>query len=243
MKAEVIARRLGELSIPLPEGGADKLCRYHEMLMDYNTRIDLTAVTEEDEMLDRHYSDSLAVLKLDGVIQKGASLIDVGTGAGFPGLPLAIARPDLKVTLLDALQKRVAFLDDVAAALKLENVTCLHMRAEDAAHNPLYRERFDIAVARAVASLPVLLEYTLPFVKIGGQALLWKGPAVLDEMRDGLPVAHILGGKLHEPIPTPILGRDWQHFIVPIQKSSATIRQYPRKAGTPQKQPLHIKLK
>jgi 16S rRNA (guanine(527)-N(7))-methyltransferase GidB len=223
------------------EQAAKRFARYHEMLLEYNTRMDLTAVTDADEMLDRHYVDSLSVLNIENALPKGAKLIDVGTGAGFPGLPLAIAREDIHVVLLDALKKRVGFLNDVILDLNLKNVQAVHLRAEDAARLPLYREQFDIGMARAVAALPTLLEYVLPFVKIGGQALLWKGPSVLNELNDGRKVAKILGGTLVEPIPTPISGRDWQHFIVPIQKSFPTLRQYPRKSGTPSKQPLHQK--
>ncbi len=243
MQQQTIYARTLECGIPLTLNAAAQLAHYHEMLLDYNTRMDLTAVTEELEMLDRHYVDSLMALTLKDVIPQGASLIDVGTGAGFPGLPLAIARPDIQVTLMDALKKRVGFLQDVINTLHLQNVKAVHMRAEDGASTPLYRESFDIGVARAVAALPVLLEYVLPFVSIGGKALLWKGPSVQDELEDGQKVAKLLGGTLLSPVPMPISDRDWQHFIVPVKKEFPTPRQYPRKSGTPAKQPLHLKLK
>lgn len=243
MNARQLYDRLSFLSLPVDMAACGKLAHYHAMLLDYNTRMDLTAVTEEMEMLDRHYADSLMPLSLPELFPLGASLIDVGTGAGFPGLPLAIARPDLKVTLLDALQKRVGFLNDVIGALGLYNAQAVHMRAEDAARSPAYRERFDIAAARAVAALPTLLEYTLPFVRVGGQALLWKGPAALCEIPACRPVAHLLGGQLQEPIPMPIAGRDWQHLVLPVNKSSATVRLYPRRSGMPHKQPLQVKVK
>jgi len=242
MNANAIFSRMNACGISISEAAASRIARYHDMLLDYNTRMDLTAVTDPDEMPDRHYVDSLSVLKMPDALPLGARLIDVGSGAGFPGLPLAIAREDLSVVLLDSLKKRVGFLADVISELKLSNVQAVHLRAEDGAHNPLYREQFDVGIARAVAALPVLLEYVLPFVKQGGQALLWKGPGVKAELADGERVAALLGGEVLAPVSMPIQGRDWQHFIIPVRKSFPTPRQYPRKSGTPLKQPLHQNL-
>ena len=147
------------------EPQAEKLCRYYEMLMDWNSRMNLTAITGEDEVLKKHFADSLLPLEL---IPEGANLIDVGTGAGFPGLPIAIARPDVKVTLLDSLNKRIGFLREVCKELDI-NADCIHDRAEDGGRNPALREKFDIAVSRAVARVSPLAEYTVPFVKVGGR--------------------------------------------------------------------------
>ena len=234
-----------ELSCRLTQCGIDhdaslpgKLLTYHRLLMDWNTRMDLTAVTDEDEMIDRHYIDSLMALTIPGLIPASGSLIDVGTGAGFPGMPLALACPQLQVTLLDAQQKRLSFLQAVIDELRLTNVTLVHARAEDGAHQPLHREQYDLAVARAVAPLAVLAEYLLPYVRTGGKALWWKGPALQEEYTQGRRAAFLLGGKAEEPITAAIPGRDWQHLLLPIQKTGKTARQYPRKAGTPGKNPL-----
>ena len=189
-------------------------------------------------MLDRHYIDSLMPLTIQGLIPPRGTLIDVGTGAGFPGLPLALACTELQVTLLDAQQKRLNFLQAVIDALHLSNVTLVHARAEDGAHMPCLREKYDLAVARAVAPLPVLAEYLLPYVRRGGHALCWKGPSVMDEMTAGRRACHLLGGRCSEAIPCPVPGRDWQHMLISMEKCDATPKQYPRKAGTPSKSPL-----
>ncbi|MBQ2954205.1 MAG: 16S rRNA (guanine(527)-N(7))-methyltransferase RsmG [Clostridia bacterium] len=215
-----------------------KLLRYHAMLLDWNTRMDLTAVTDEAEMIDKHYVDSLIALSVPGLIPASGRLIDVGTGAGFPGLPLALACPQLQVTLMDAQQKRLNFLQAVIDDLGVRNVTLVHARAEDGAQFPQHREKYDVAVARAVASLAVLAEYLLPYVRVGGKAVCWKGPALADELQQGRRAAHLLGGRVETPISVAIPGRDWQHTLLPVSKMAKTARQYPRKAGTPGKSPL-----
>ena len=238
MTTNELAARLTQCGIPFHEDLPEKLLRYHALLMDWNTRMDLTAVTDEDEMIDRHYVDSLMALKEPGLIPESGRLIDVGTGAGFPGMPLALACPELQVTLMDAQQKRLTFLQAVMDELNVQNVTLVHRRAEDGAKDAVLREQFDVAVARAVAPLAVLSEYLLPFVKVGGQALCWKGPALQDELTQGRRAAFLLGGQAGEPIPCKFPGREWQHQLLPIRKVAKTARQYPRKAGTPSKSPL-----
>ncbi len=239
LRHDILARCI-TAGIPLSIKAAEMLEEFHLLLNDWNKRMDLTAVLEESEMVDRHYVDSLAPLKTENLLPHGALIIDVGSGAGFPGLPLAIARPDIHITLLDAQQKRVRFLQEAASLLHLKNVKAVHGRAEDMASLNEFREKFDIATARAVASLPTLLELLLPFVRIGGRALCWKGPAVLLELPSGDKAAKLLGGKLEEPIPTPIPGRDWAHLLLSCLKTERTLRQYPRKAGTPGRAPLGI---
>ena len=238
MTEQMLSARLTECGIPHDETLPGKLLRYHEMLLDWNTRMDLTAVTEEAEMIDKHYVDSLSALAVPGLIPESGRLIDVGTGAGFPGLPLAMACPQLQVTLMDAQQKRLNFLQAVIDDLQIRNVTLVHARAEDGAQFPSHREKYEIAVARAVASLAVLSEYLLPYVRVGGKALCWKGPALLEELPQGRKAAFLLGGKVEEPVNVAFPGRDWQHMLLPIRKTAKTARQYPRKAGTPGKNPL-----
>lgn len=242
MNAQDLALRLAECGIPSSDGLPEKLLEYHTLLMDWNSRMDLTAVTDEAEMMDRHYVDSLMPLRF-GLMPSSGRVIDVGTGAGFPGMPLALACPEVTFTLMDAQQKRLTFLQAVVDALHVDNVILAHSRAEDGAHSPEHRERYDLAVARGVASLAVLSEYLLPFVKVGGRALCWKGPALQEEMPQGKRAVHLLGGRVEEALPCPFPGREWQHLLLPIQKTEKTARQYPRKAGTPGRLPLGASVK
>lgn len=238
MTPEQMQTRLTECGIQLPAAPCEQLTQYHALLLEWNERMDLTAVTDETDMLDRHYVDSLSPLLFPGLIPEDASLIDVGTGAGFPGLPLAIARPDLRVTLLDSQRKRLRFLQAVVDALGLTNVTLHHARAEDAGHVPTLREQFDLATARAVAPLAVLAEYLLPFVHVAGKALCWKGPALAEEINAGRRAAFLMGGSEGEHLPVTFPGRDWQHNLQVLKKERLTPHMYPRKAGTPAKAPL-----
>ena len=237
---DIIYSRCQTAGIPLNYAAAEKLAAFHLLLMEWNQRMDLTAVLQQDELIDKHYIDSLSPLLFNDLIPNGSAIIDVGSGAGFPGLPIAITRPDVKVTLLDAQQKRVAFLQEVIHRLGLSNATALHGRSEDTAHIACHRESYDLAFARAVASLSTLLELLLPFVREGGRALCWKGPAVLAELDAGQKAALMLGGALEDAIATPIPGRDWNHLLLPCKKTTKTLRQYPRKAGTPGRTPLGI---
>ena len=214
----------------------DRLARYHALLTEWNARIDLTAVLDPEEMVDRHYLDSAAPLAL-GLIPQGARVIDVGTGAGLPGIPLCILRPDLRVTLLDAQRKRVTFLQAAIKALDLP-AQAVHMRAEDAARDEAHREAYDVAVSRAVAATPTLLELTLPFVRVGGRAIAWKGPGLQAELEQARRAAHLLGGALEGVLDAPVPGRDWQHVLLLCGKRQKTARQYPRRAGLPGKNPL-----
>lgn len=214
----------------------DRLARYHALLTEWNARIDLTAVLDPEEMVDRHYLDSAAPLALD-LIPQGARVIDVGTGAGLPGIPLCILRPDLRVTLLDAQRKRVTFLQAAIEALDLP-AQAVHMRAEDAARDEARREAYDVAVSRAVAATPTLLELTLPFVRVGGRAIAWKGPGLQAELEQARRAAHLLGGALEGVLDAPVPGRDWQHVLLVCAKRQKTARQYPRRAGLPGKNPL-----
>ena len=223
--------------LPLAEDVLEKLEKYRALLLEWNGRMDLTSVSPED-MAARHFLDSLLPLGQTGLIPEAGRLIDVGTGAGFPGLALAIARPGLQVTLLEAQAKRCQFLEAVREALALENVTLINDRAENLGRAAGHREEYDRAAARAVAPLPVLCEYLLPFVRVGGQALCWKGPAVSEEMEDGRAAALALGGRVLPPVEMAAPAWGGGHVLVPVQKIQKTIPQYPRKNGMPAKRPL-----
>ncbi len=226
---------LAQAGVPVDENALKNLNCYHEMLLDWNMRMDLTSVQEGD-MASRHFLDSLLPLTLPEYFPENARLIDVGTGAGFPGLALAIARPDFQVTLLEAQGKRCAFLRAVCEELRLQNVSVIQERAEVLGRMEAHRERYDLAVARAVAPLNVLAEYLLPFVRVGGRALCWKGPAVAEELQDGAAAAAALGGKLISPVTLNQNGV--HHLLVPMEKETETLPQYPRKNGIPVKRPL-----
>ena len=237
MNRTIIAERLKTNGIPGAPELPERLEIYFRLLMEWNTRMDLIAGAEEDELLDRHLMDSLTVLKT-GLLSECRTFIDVGTGAGFPGMALALARPDLRVTLLDSQQKRLRFLEEVCRRTGAETVCLIHARAEDGARKAELRDRFDIAAARALAPLNVLCEYLMPYVRPGGRALCWKGPGLREEAEAGRRAAFLLGGKMEAPLPAPVQGRDWDHVILPILKTGATPKIYPRRAGTPKSRPL-----
>ena len=224
---------LNENGIPVNAESARKLETYRDILIDWNTRMDLTAVSEED-MAARHFLDSLAPL-LTGLIGDRASLIDVGTGAGFPGLALAAARPDLKVTLLDAQEKRCKFLRFVIEQLAIGNARVICDRAEIAGRDKSLRESFDLAVARAVAPTNVLCEYLLPFTRVGGRALMWKGPALQGELPAARRAAAALGGAQDGILD---MRGDNAHVLAVFNKVRKTSPQYPRNNGVPAKKPL-----
>ncbi len=226
---------LHENGIPVSVEAAQKMETYRDILIDWNTRMDLTAVSEED-MAARHFLDSLTPL-LTGLIIDRASLIDVGTGAGFPGLPLAIARPDLKVTLLDSQEKRCKFLRFVLDEIKIDNARVLCDRAEIAGQQKALREMYDLSVARAVAPTNVLCEYLLPLTKVGGRALFWKGPAVQGELAAAKKAAVKLGGAYEALLDMP---GDNAHVLAVFKKIQRTSPQYPRKNGIPAHKPLGI---
>ncbi|MBR2823307.1 MAG: 16S rRNA (guanine(527)-N(7))-methyltransferase RsmG [Clostridia bacterium] len=233
----MIAARLEANRIPFHSELPGKLAVYLRLLRAWNEKMDLTAVEGEADLLDRHFTDSLTVLRT-GLVTGAPTLIDVGTGAGFPGMVLAMALPEARVTLLDSQQKRLSFLETVRTETGTRNVTLVHVRAEDGARQPELREQFDLACARAVAPLNVLCELLLPYVRVGGRMLCWKGPGLAEEMESGRRAAFLLGGRTEEPLACPVEGRDWDHRILPVLKTGATPRKYPRKAGVPKRDPL-----
>jgi len=237
MNRERLITGLDMMGVAYDQTAVERFEAFHAILDEYNQKMDLTAVLDEDERIDRHDLDSAAPLA-KGLIAPQAKVIDVGTGAGFPGMPLLILRPDLEMTFLDALNKRILFLQDALSRLGLRAVT-LHARAEDAAKMAAHREMYDAAVSRAVASAAVLQELTLPFVKTGGLAIAWKGPGVQEEMTAAKRAAFVLGGTVRGVVDAPVPRRDdWAHCLLLTDKTGKTPKAYPRKAGTPGRKPL-----
>ena len=223
--------------IVLTEDQLLKFTRYDALLIDWNERMNLTAITEPHDVAVKHMIDSLTAY--DKQLFSGApTVIDVGTGAGFPGLPLKIYDPSIRLTLMDSLAKRLTFLETVIEDLGLTGVSCVHARAEDAAREPQHRERYDLAVSRAVARLPVLLEYTLPFVKKGGHLLALKGRTAEEEADASQHALKVLGGRIEAIRPVTLPGLDDKRAVLTIEKTTLTPKAYPRKAGTPAKKPL-----
>lgn len=211
-----------------------QLFRYKGLLLEWNEKMNLTAITDDKEIILKHFVDSLSIVPY---IKEAGSLIDVGTGAGFPGIPLKIVLPSLDTVLLDSLEKRVGFLGTAISELGLEGIKAVHMRAEDAGKSAEFRERFDAAAARAVASMPVLLEYCLPFVRTGGVFIAMKGSST-EEISMSEKALEILGGKIEEVKEFTLPDTDIKRSIVIVRKLRQTPTKYPRKAGKPSKEPL-----
>ncbi len=224
-------RDLLKATIPnLTDEACDKFVAYYDLLVDWNTRMNLTAITEPEEVVKKHFYDSLAALPY---LKDGAKIADVGTGAGFPAIPLLIMNPTLKITLVDSLQKRIMFLEEVLKTLGL-SAECVHARAEDFGRDPKVRGQFDATVSRAVASLPVLLELTVPLLKTGGKAYCYKGD-VSEELKTAKSALHLL----HCTAETVPLASDYgARTLVICTKNAPTPSTYPRKAGMPNKKPL-----
>ena len=234
---QILLHTLAEFEIELDDLAVNRLCTYHELLIEWNEKINLTALTAPEDVALKHFTDSLMLLRYIE-IEKDArvSVIDVGTGAGFPGLVLKIARLDIRLTLLDSLQKRLTFLDTVCQALELEDVELIHSRAEDGSRTEL-RDSFDIAVSRAVASMNTLCEYDMPYVKVGGRFVAMKGKDAEQELADAQNAITQLGGKLiakHDFI----LGSAGERSIIEIEKIAPTPKNYPRKSKQIKNKPL-----
>ena len=218
---------LEKLNIEINDRQEEQFVQYMNLLVEWNEKMNLTAITEREQVFIKHFADSLTPLMYFDF--KGKSVIDVGTGAGFPGLPLKIAEPTIELTLLDALQKRIGFL---------ETVHYIHARAEEGSRMPEHREQYDIAVSRAVASLNVLSEYDLPYVKVGGKFVALKGPTAYDEIKEGEKAVEILGGEITSVKEVTLPQTDITHTIVEITKVKSTDEKYPRRAKKISSSPL-----
>ena len=228
---------LEELGITLSQDQKKQFITYYEYLVEKNKVMNLTAITEYEEVILKHFLDSLACVKAVDM-SKVNRIMDIGTGAGFPGVPLKIAFPHLEACLLDSLKKRVNFLEETFQLLKLENITAIHGRAEEYAKNRQYRETYDLCVSRAVSNLATLSEYCLPYVKTGGYFISYKSGTVQEEVEQAQNAVRILGGKIQDVVYFQLPDSEIQRSLVVIEKIKTTPGRYPRKAGTPLKEPL-----
>lgn len=228
---------LQSLNISLRDEQMEQFLNYYELLTEWNKLMNLTAITEYEDVMKKHFVDSLSLVKACD-LSREMSVIDVGTGAGFPGLALKITFPNLKVTLLDSLNKRIRFLDAVIEKLELSGVETVHGRAEDMAKPGKLRESFDLCVSRAVANLSTLSEYCLPFVKVGGRFISYKSEKVAEEMAAAQKAVSLLGGKISEQVEFQLPDSDIYRSFFVTDKVKSTPRQYPRKAGLPGKEPI-----
>lgn len=224
-----------EFSVELCGNKTDKFLKYMEMLKDWNTKINLTAITEDEEIIIKHFIDSISVIPF--IESTDSKIIDIGTGAGFPGIPIKIVLQNTKVTLLDSLNKRINYLNDVIQKLNLVDIESIHGRAEEYGVKKEFREKFDIAIARAVASLPTLLEYCLPFVKVGGVFIAMKGTCD-EEIESSKKALETLGGKIEDIKKFNLPSTDINRNIIIVRKFRQTPIKFPRKSGKPSKEPL-----
>jgi len=232
---------LEELHIILDEKQLCQFMSYHKLLTEWNQVMNLTAITDFEEVCKKHFIDSLCLVKAYKInTSTSISVMDIGTGAGFPGIPLKIAFPDLKITLLDSLNKRVGFLRTVIDDLKLNNIEAIHGRAEDYAREERYREQYDLCVSRAVANLSTLSEYCIPYVKVGGCFISYKSEKLMEEMKDADRAINILGGQVKDQIGFQIPNSDIYRNLLIISKEKRTPANYPRKAGIPSKKPIAL---
>ena len=223
----------------LDETMSNQFEKYYELLIDWNQRMNLTTITDRDEVVQKHFIDSVLLLtKYDKTEFENKNIIDVGTGAGFPGIPLKIVYPEIDFVLVDSLNKRVKFLKDVKEALGLEGLEALHGRAEDYAKDAAYREKYDLCVSRAVANLATLSEYCLPYVKVDGMFIPYKSGEIDEEVKGSKKAVKVLGGEIEDVVKFELPGTDIGRSFVKIHKVKNTAKKYPRKAGMPSREPI-----
>lgn len=235
--SKIFESKLNELGITLTDQQKQQFVKFYELLVEWNKVMNLTGITEYEEVNEKHFVDSLSIVKAID-ISKVETIIDVGTGAGFPGIPLKIAFPHLKVVLLDSLNKRIKFLDTVINELGLDDIKTIHGRAEDFSKQGDYREQFDLCVSRAVANLATLSEYCIPYVKKGGLFVPYKSGEIEEEIEQSKKAVHVLGGKIEDVVKFRLPGTEIGRSFVIIRKLQNTARKYPRKAGLPSKEPI-----
>ncbi|MDQ2086008.1 16S rRNA (guanine(527)-N(7))-methyltransferase RsmG [Herbivorax sp. ANBcel31] len=233
--SELLLNGASKFDVDLEKRDIDNFFKYKDILLEWNEKINLTAIEDEKEIIIKHFIDSISISPF--IKEEHKNIIDVGTGAGFPGIPLKIIKKDLNITLLDSLEKRVKFLNEVIDKLDLKDIKAIHSRAEDKGVSKDFREIFNIALARAVANLPVLLEYCLPFVKVGGLFIAMKGSKV-EELDNSKKALDILGGKVEDVIKFDLPFSDIKRNIIIIKKFRHSPTKYPRKSGKPSKKPL-----
>lgn len=234
---ELMKSAANSVGMEFNEDKYEKFIKYMRLVQEWNEKINLTAITEDDEFIKKHFIDCIKAFKSDQM-KEAKNIIDVGTGAGFPGIPIAIMRDDVEVCLLDSLNKRINFLNTVVRELELKNVITIHSRAEDGARRKELRESFDVATSRAVANMAVLSEYCIPYVKVNGYFIALKGPAIEEELSNAKNAIGTLGGKLKNVIELEIEDTDLKHNIVIVEKVKPCSNVYPRKAGVISKKPL-----
>jgi 16S rRNA (guanine527-N7)-methyltransferase len=234
---DILINGAKELGIEISQDKLEKLIAFKDIMLEWNEKINLTAITEEREVFIKHFLDSATCLST-GYIKEGMKVIDVGTGAGFPGIPVKILMDGLKITLLDSLNKRVNYLSEVVKMLNLSETKTVHARAEEAGSSKEHRESYDIVLSRAVASMNVLCEYCMPFVKVGGFLLCQKGPDIKEELEEAASAIRILGGAVKEVREYRLPFSDIRHNIIIIEKVAATPTKYPRKPGKPAANPI-----
>lgn len=228
---------LEQLSIKLDNNQIQQFLSYYEILAEWNQFMNLTAITEYDDVIQKHFLDSLSSVMVCDYHQVD-SVIDIGTGAGFPGIPLKIAFPHIRVVLLDSLNKRITFLNEVIKKTGLTGITCIHGRAEDFAKKKEYREQFDCCVSRAVANLSTLSEYCMPYVKVGGYFISYKSGKIDEELAQAKKAIQVLGGKSEQVVKFQLGDTDMERSFVVLKKEKETPKKYPRKAGLPGKEPI-----
>ena len=237
MDYQILEQKLGELGIKQDQNQLERFHKFYQLLIEWNKVMNLTGITEYEDVVEKHFVDSLSIIKAVD-LSRIHTVIDVGTGAGFPGIPLKIAFPHLRVVLLDSLNKRIKFLDEVIFKLGLTEIRTIHGRAEEYARKEEYREQFDLCVSRAVANLSTLSEYCLPYIQVGGIFVPYKSGEIDDEVEHSKKAVRILGGNIKDVMKFELPGTDIHRSFVLIHKEQHTQKKYPRKAGIPAKEPL-----
>ena len=237
MDYQILEQKLGELGIKQDQNQLERFHKFYQLLIEWNKVMNLTGITEYEDVVEKHFVDSLSIIKAID-LSRIHTVIDIGTGAGFPGIPLKIAFPHLRVVLLDSLNKRIKFLDEVISQLGLTEIRTIHGRAEEYARKEEYREQFDLCVSRAVANLSTLSEYCLPYIQVGGIFIPYKSGEIDDEVEQSKKAVRILGGNIKDVMKFELPGTDIHRSFVLIHKEQHTQKKYPRKAGIPAKEPL-----